>query len=293
MHPEVSIIIPTFNRRDTLCRALDSVLLQQGVSFEVIVIDDGSIDGTDQLIAEKYPQVSYFYQENQGPAAARNRGIEKARGEWIAFLDSDDAWLPGKLEAQLEFMRRDNIYGAQSSGRDESRPYRICQTEEIWIRNGKRVNPMKKHQKYGGFIFEKCLPLCIVSPSAVMIHRSLFEDVGLFDESLPACEDYDLWLRIAAQFPIGLIERPYITKYGGHADQTSHKYPAMDRFRIHSLKKILDSGVLTKEQTAAAQAMLEEKTRIYTQGALKRTVGARFIAPMSLDSGVINAAPTD
>lgn len=257
MKPEISVIIPTFNRVEVLPRALNSVLNQQNVSFEVLVIDDGSTDGTRELIAGSFPQVSYFYQQNQGPSAARNRGIENARGTWIAFLDSDDEWMPGKLEAQLGF------FFAEPS-------YRIAQTEEIWIRNGKRVNAMNKHKKYGGWIFEKCLPLCNVSPSAVMVHRKLFDEIGLFDETLPACEDYDLWLRIAAKNPIGLLEKTYLIKYGGHEDQTSRKYPAMDRFRIQSLLKILKSGILNPEQTDAAHAMLEEKSRIFIQGALKR-----------------------
>lgn len=257
MIPQVSVIIPTFNREKTLSRALDSILIQEAVAFEVTVIDDGSTDGTRQLIEQRYPQVSYMYQNNQGPSAARNRGIERARGEWIAFLDSDDEWLPGKLKAQLDFFQ----------GHPE---YFIAQTEEIWIRNGVRVNPMHKHKKYGGWIFEKCLPLCVISPSAVMIHRKLFETAGLFDETLPACEDYDLWLRIAAKFPVGLLEKPYVTRYGGHDDQTSRKYPAMDQFRIQSLLKILKSGVLNAEQTEAAQRTLKEKSSIFIQGALKR-----------------------
>ncbi len=257
MKPQVSVIIPTYNRRELLPRALRSVLLQENVIYEVIVIDDGSTDGTGEMVRKDFPQASYFHQENQGPSAARNRGIEKARGEWIAFLDSDDEWLPGKLLAQLDFFQ-------QNPG------LKIAQTEEIWIRDGKRVNPMTKHKKYGGWIFEKCLPLCVISPSAVMIHRDLFEEVGLFDESLPACEDYDLWLRIAARHPVGLLETPYITRYGGHQDQTSHKYPAMDQFRIQSLIKILKTGVLNTEQSDAARKMLTEKSRIFVQGALKR-----------------------
>ena len=129
---------------------------------------------------------------------------------------------------------------------------------------------MKKHKKYGGWIFRECLPLCIVSPSAVMARRKLFDAVGLFDESLPACEDYDLWLRIASRYPVGLIEKPYLIKYGGHADQRSREFPAMDRFRIQSLAKILREKILTPEQEAEARKMLEEKVRIYTAGALKR-----------------------
>jgi len=271
----ISVIIPTYNRASVLPRAIDSVLMQKDADLELIIVDDGSTDGTNEYgvqrtaYGEKNPRgnsvlrtppalrIRFLSQSNLGPSAARNLGIREAKGEWIAFLDSDDEWKPGKLKAQLEFFLRNP-------------DYLICQTEEIWIRNGTRVNPMKKHQKYGGWIFEKCLPLCVVSPSAVMLHRKLFEEVGLFDESLPACEDYDLWLRIAAKHPIGLIEMPYIIKYGGHADQRSREFPAMDRFRIQSLAKILAQDILTPEQSAAARKMLEEKSNIYIEGALKR-----------------------
>ena len=201
--------------------------------------------------------IHYFYQQNQGPAAARNLGIENACGKWIAFLDSDDEWLPGKLKAQVDFF-------------EQNPNYKICQTNEIWIRNGRRVNAMNKHKKFGGWIFEKCLPLCIVSPSAVMIHRDIFDQVGLFDPDYPVCEDYELWLRIASKCPIGLIDKSYVVKYGGHEDQLSHKLPAMDQYRIRAIQKILRSGDLNSEQKIAANEMLEEKLHIYNQGALKR-----------------------
>ena len=287
----ISVIIPTYNRAPVLPRAIDSVLTQKGVEFELIIVDDGSTDDTKSLYGVRRTEygekasavrcapyavlntpsalpIRFFFQLNSGPAAARNLGIKQAQGEWIAFLDSDDEWKPGKLKAQLEFFRKNPAPGP--TGRSARRDYLICQTEEIWVRNGTRVNPMKKHQKFGGFIFEKCLPLCVVSPSAVMMHRKLFDKVGLFDESLPACEDYDLWLRIAAKYPVGLIEKPYIIKYGGHADQRSREFPAMARFRIQSLAKILSQNILTPEQTAAARKMLEEKARIFIAGALKR-----------------------
>jgi glycosyltransferase involved in cell wall biosynthesis len=265
----ISVIIPTYNRASVLPRAIDSVLTQRGADLELILVDDGSTEKQDggwriaegeKLSSIRHPisDIRFFRSEkNCGPAAARNLGIKHAKGEWIAFLDSDDEWKPGKLKSQLEFFSKNP-------------EYLICQTEEIWIRNGTRVNPMKKHQKFGGWIFEKCLPLCVVSPSAVMMHRKLFDEVGLFDESLPACEDYDLWLRIAAKYPIGLIEKPYLMKYGGHADQRSREFPAMDRFRIQSLAKILSKNILTPEQTFAARQMLEEKAKIYIEGALKR-----------------------
>ncbi|MFZ5801557.1 MAG: glycosyltransferase family 2 protein [Candidatus Omnitrophota bacterium] len=263
---KVSVIIPTYNRRQTLGRALDSVLLTAtGTSkpkrvpgtVEIIVVDDGSTDGTSDWLRQKYSELRLFTAERRGPAAARNTGIKHARHDWIAFLDSDDEWLPGKLSAQFEFF-------------EKNPQYLICQTEEIWIRNGLRVNPMKKHQKFGGEIFEKCLPLCIVSPSATMLHKKLLDEVGFFDETLPACEDYDLWLRIAARHPIGLIETPYIKKYGGHADQQSRVITEMDQYRIRSLVKLLGSGRLDEEKKEAALHTLKEKAQIFVNGALKR-----------------------
>ncbi|MBP9866227.1 MAG: glycosyltransferase family 2 protein [Candidatus Omnitrophica bacterium] len=255
----MSVIIPTFNRKEVLGRAIRSVLSQRvSASFELILADDGSTDGTDEALRKEFPGITCLRWEDQkGPSYARNRAAEIAKGYWLAFLDSDDEWKPGKLKAQLAFFK--------------SQPdYRICQTEEIWIRSGVRVNPMKKHQKFGGFIFEQCLPLCIISPSAVMLEKKLFTALGGFDEALPACEDYDLWLRIAAHHPVGLIDKPYLLKYGGHADQRSREFPAMDRFRIYALQKIIASQTLTPEQTLQALAMLDQKTQVVLTGALKR-----------------------
>ncbi len=257
---QVSVIVPTFNRARTIRQALDSVLNQKGASFKILVVDDGSTDETraliENLIQEK-TKIQYFFQSNQGPSAARNFGIRNTQTSFIAFLDSDDEWLPGKLKTQLEFFERNP-------------DYLICQTEEIWIRNGKRVNSMKKHRKFGGFIFERCLPLSIVSPSCVMMRREFFDQVGLFDETLPACEDYDLWLRASVRFPIGLIEKPYVVKYGGHHDQRSRQFSVMDQFRIRALLKLFESNGLSLIQKKLVASELAHKCAIVSQGALKR-----------------------
>lgn len=253
----VSVIIPTFNRQEVIERALRSVYAQNRPADEVIVVDDGSSDGTETIITEGFPEVTYLYQENRGVSAARNRGILEAKGEWIAFLDSDDEWLPGKLERQLQQL-------------SEQPDLRICHTEEIWIRNGTRVNQMDKHAKSGGWIFNKCLPLCAMSPSSILIHRTLFETLGGFDENLPACEDYDLWLRMTARHPVLYISEPQIKKYGGHDDQLSRKFWGMDRFRIASLEKTINSGLLNKMDREAAIEMLIKKTNIYLKGLRKR-----------------------
>ena len=253
--PLVSVIIPTYNRGWILKEAIDSVLSQTFTDYELIVVDDGSTDNTTDIL-KFYPEIKLIRQENRGVSAARNMGVKASSGKYLAFLDSDDLWLPGKLEKQVNFF-------------DKNPDADICQTEEIWIRNGTRVNPKKKHLKPSGMIFEKCLELCLVSPSAVMMTREVFDEAGGFDETLPACEDYDLWLRITCRYPVYLIEEPLTIKRGGHKDQLS-KMPCLDKFRIKSLEKILKSGNLNPQQYEAAVKALEEKCRIYASGCEKR-----------------------
>ena len=255
-NPEVSVILPTYNRGWILKEAIDSVLAQDFRDFELIVVDDGSTDNTPQILDSYHQDLVVVRQPNRGVSAARNRGIAAAGGGLIAFLDSDDLWLPRKLSSQVVFFN--------------SNPEAVInQTEEIWIRNGVRVNPKTRHLKPSGMIFEPSLALCLVSPSAVMMKRSLFDEVGLFDEDLPACEDYDLWLRISWRYPVHLIETPLIIKRGGHADQLS-KAPGLDKFRIQALKNIIESGHLEAESYQAAVRALQEKCAIFAGGCRKR-----------------------
>lgn len=253
----ISVVIPTYNRCESLRRALLSVFSQTLLPTEVVVIDDGSTDSTHVMVRKEFPKASCYRQENYGVSSARNLGILHTTGEWLAFLDSDDEWLPEKLNRQ----------SAVLAANPESR---VCHTEELWIRNGIRVNPATKYTKRSGWIFTQCLPLCAMSPSTIMIHRSVFEDIGLFDTGLPACEDYDLWLRITANYPVLLIEEPQIKKYGGHEDQLSQKLWGLDRFRICALQKIIDAGQLSNENQQAAVDMLLKKAEIYLNGVTKR-----------------------
>jgi glycosyltransferase involved in cell wall biosynthesis len=229
--------------------------------YEVIVVDDGSSDDTYEAIAAYRPSVRYVRkQENQGVSAARNSGIRHASGPWIAFLDSDDYWLEDKLSVQMEYINR---YPGTLA----------CQTEELWIRDGMRVNPRRKHRKPSGNIFDQSLKLCLISPSSVMLKRSLVDEIGLFDETLPAAEDYDMWLRISCRYPVHLIDRELVVKEGGHEDQLSRAFMGMDRFRIRAIVKLLQSGVLTKSQERKAIEELGIKCRIYGEGCLKRGRG--------------------
>lgn len=254
--PRVSVIIPTYNRAWCLPEAIDAVLGQTCQDFELIVVDDGSRDETPAVVSAYGPAVRLLTQTNRGVSAARNLGVRASRGRLLAFLDSDDLWLPDKLARQAALF-------------DTHPEALICQTEETWIRRGVRVNPRHRHRKPSGWIFEASLDLCLVSPSAVMMRRELFKTVGFFDETLPACEDYDLWLRVSARYPVHLIDAPLVVKRGGHADQLSRQH-SLDRYRIQSLAKLLASGTLSTSQTRAAAAMLRKKCRIYAAGCRKR-----------------------
>jgi len=253
----ISTIIPTHNRVYLVRRALQSVALQTRPPDETIVVDDGSTDTTAEMIACEFPEVRCISQANAGVSAARNAGIAASRGGWIALLDSDDEWMPKKLELQMDAILKHPDLA-------------LCHTNEIWIRNGRRVNQGLRHAKSGGMIFEQCLALCAISPSSVMLTRNLFDEVGGFDESLPACEDYDLWLRICSEHPVLLVDEPLVTKYGGHDDQLSRKYWGIDRFRIQALTGIIDSNTLSDVHRTAAVAMLRSKLDVYLGGARKR-----------------------
>ena len=253
----VSVIIPTYNRKNLLKRALHSVSSQTFVPREIIVVDDGSSDGTKDWVLERFPYVRYIYQDNSGVSSARNAGIKEAKGSWIAFLDSDDEWMSNKLEQQKRA-----INSFQQAW--------LCHTNEIWIRNGVRVNQMKKHQKYGGNVFENCLDICRISPSSVLIKKEVFEMVGLFDESLKVCEDYDLWLRITAVLPVIFLDEQLITKYGGHSDQLSRVDNGIEQYRIKSLEKILRSESLSADQSKSAKFHLLKKLKVFSNGLEKR-----------------------
>ncbi len=254
--PGVTVVIPTFNRGWIISEAVESVLAQDFSDFELIVVDDGSDDETPGILNRFADDITVIHQQNQGVSAARNAGVRAGSGTYVAFLDSDDLWLKGKLSHQVDFFTK-------------NKEAMICQTGEVWIRNGVRVNPRLHHKKSSGMIFMPSLKRCMVSPSAVMMRRDLFETVGPFDERLPACEDYDLWLRVGLRFSIHLIDTPLVVKRGGHPDQLS-RMPGLDRYRIQSIVNILDNMKLTTAQRQGAVEVLQKKCRIYAAGCRKR-----------------------
>ncbi len=258
---DLSVIVPTYNREHFLARALHSVLRQTVLPREIIVVDDGSTDRTrylvDRLRKSSAAEIRYFSQSNSGPAAARNRGVERSSFGVVAFLDSDDHWHKRKIEVQFQNLAdHDQI--------------RISHTREKWLRRGEHLNQKAIHQPAGGTIFPSCLRLCCVGMSTVMLEKSLIADHGQFDETLRCCEDYDYWLRVSAAEPFLLINEPLTVKEGGRADQVSVRYRVgMDRYRIYALLKLLVRGQLSAAQDRQARDMLVEKCEIYGNGCTK------------------------
>jgi len=268
--PLVSAIVPVHNRAWCIRRSIESVLAQDYRPLELIVVDDGSTDDTPRLLGEIAREMTEYVeskaggialrilrQDNRGVSAARNLGIRAARGPLIAFLDSDDEWLPQKTSRQTaDLLAHPGM--------------RVHQTGETWVRRGRRVNPPQRLRKRAGDLFEQSLDHCAISPSAAMLRREVFDEVGLFDETFPACEDYEMWLRITCRHEVGLLDEALIVKHGGHADQLSFTVEALDRHRIRAIVKILDSGALSAAQRDLAVRALETKCRIYAEGCRKR-----------------------
>ena len=254
--PQVSVIIPTYNRLNFLKNAVESVLNQTYREYEIIIVDDGSTDETYKHYRNSDPPVRCIHQAHSGVSAARNRGICEAKGSFVAFLDSDDYWLPNKLAEQSEFL--------------QNHPdILLCQTEETWMRNGNRINLKKKHKKPFDDVFDKSLELCIISPSAVMMRKEFFDTVGLFDERLLVCEDYDLWLRASYRMKVPLIAEALTVKQAGHEDQLSQSLWGMDRFRVYALQKLLNE-LVSGEQRKKVKAEIGKKCSVLMNGAVKR-----------------------
>ncbi len=255
--PLVSIVIPTYNRGHVLERAILSVLRQTYKDFELIVVDDGSFDSTSRLLSEYEGKIKVLFQKNRGVSAARNLGIRHSRGDLIAFLDSDDEWLPDKLAKQAALF-------------DPGKRFFVSHTDEIWIRAGKELHQKKIHRKQGGQFFVRALERCLISPSSVMISLCLLDTVGWFDEALPAAEDYDLWLRLTAFHEVDFVPEPLIIKHGGAKDQLSTIIPAIDRHRIAAIVKILSVPGLRPDYRDAAILELNRKCAIVATGLAKR-----------------------
>jgi glycosyltransferase involved in cell wall biosynthesis len=262
----VSVVIPTFNRAGFLDRAIASVVLQTHGSLEILVVDDGSTDNTAEVVSAWAEKVSasapgqrvlkYIQMQNRGVSAARNVGIRAAKASWIAFLDSDDEWLPEKLSRQLEFST-------------ENPEISLIHCEEIWVRDGVRVNLPRKYKKLGGWVFIECLPLCFISTSTVLIKKDQLEEFSGFREDFPVCEDYFLWLQVSLNKPVGFVEIPSVIKYGGHPDQLSQSLKAMDHYRVLAIDEILQEYFVHSHWREQARHTLLKKCDVLLKGYIK------------------------
>jgi glycosyltransferase involved in cell wall biosynthesis len=232
-------------------------MTQTYANFEVIVIDDGSTDGTDNLI-DSYTddRLTNIRQNNHGVAHARNRGIEKSTGDFIAFLDSDDWWTIDKLQKTADYIHN-------------SPQIKIFHSEEVWYRKGILLPQKLKHKNPTGSAYESVLRICCISMSTAVLHKEVFSNIGTFDESFEACEDYDLWLRATNKYTVKLIPEALTLKEGGRADQLSSNVWGLDRFRIKALEKMLESNELTPKHYEATYAELRKKCFIFAKGAEK------------------------
>lgn len=254
----ISVVIPTYQRRTRVLKAVHSVLDGARLPDEIIVVDDGSSDGTVEALSGLSSLIRVIrLDSNRGVASARNAGIRAARYEWIALLDSDDWWLPDHLQLLCREVENEAV------------SHQVIQTRERWYRKGKRVNPKRHHLPPTGDVFLPSLKLCLVSSSAVIFPRSLFWECGGYDERLPACEDYDLWLRMALLTSIGLVDCETIEKEGGRPDQLSNQFWGMDRFRVFAMVKLLLGG-LPNERVEAVRTVCLDKLKILEAGAAKR-----------------------
>lgn len=266
----LSVIIPVYNRESLVGRAIRSVLdqaLPPGWDLELRVVDDGSRDGTPRAARDACGDDSrgrVITRDHGGtPGGARNFGVHGASGSVLAFLDSDDAWLPGKLLRQIPLHHPGGSL--------------LSHTRERWIRKGREISQEGRRfsvYRRSGDLLEDSLVKCIIGPSTVMISRSLWERTAGFREDLEVAEDYEYWLRLTSLVDVAYLEEPFTVKYAGHGDQLSEKYGHIELFRLQGLRDLVERGWFLENRGIPAQELAEQelgrKALIYARGAFKR-----------------------
>ena len=196
----VSVIIPTYNTAMYICDAIDSVLMQTYTEYEIIIVDDGSTDNTRDLLNQKYASsISYHYKCHEGVSAARNFGIKLAKGEYIAFLDADDIWIDSKLEKQVHhFISNPQVM-------------MIFTENDFFDNNGmKKSNYNKRQSIFAENIVQNIFNYSYIGTPTVMVRSLVFDSVGFFDETISAAEDVNMWMRIAAKYPIDMLDESLV-----------------------------------------------------------------------------------
>jgi len=259
MNPQVDVIIPAFARGDLLDEAIESVLAQSYPYFTLTVIDDASLVPLENAVRVRDARLRWVrLEKTQGPGTARNTGVALGNAPYIAFLDSDDLWTREKLAVQVAFL-------------EEHRALSWVHTDEVWQRDGVTVKQKSEHRKQGGQFLARAFERCLISPSAVMFRRKFFEASGGFHTPFFVCEDFELWLRLLAQAPVGFITEPLTVKRAGAWPQLSTTRE-LDRYRVLALHRFWrltrnDGAAISHESHLLAEAT--RKTTILLKGALK------------------------
>ncbi len=248
----ISIILPTFNRPNMTIRALNSIVKQTYRHFELIVIDDGSFDNTydrinDYLKTQQNIKYKLIKKTNKGVSHARNIGLRLAQYDWVAFLDSDDEWLPSRLQTQVNYINK-------------TPDCHWVYSDEQWVKDGV-VIPVKPNscKKYHGAVLKKAIDRCFIGCSTVLIRKSHIEDVGGFNENFPACEDYDLWLKLLSKYKVDYIDQKLVTRFGGHDDQLSRAFHSMNLWRLKSVANLLEKSHLNEPERSYAENFIKSK----------------------------------
>jgi len=272
--PKVSTIVPTYNYAHFLRDCVNSIIQQTYKDFEIVVIDDGSTDETRAIVEsliESNPgvQIRYIYQNNQGPAAARNHGIREAQGEYIAFCDADDVWAPEKLDKQLDLFEQDPelamIFSDMSQQVEDG-----CYEESYFHKRG--INPEKFTNVYSKLIERNNF----IIPTTVVLRRKILDDVGIFDERYRVGEDYELWLRIAKKYKIGYIDKPLVIRFS-HEGSISRTKDVYCRDNIRITKELLSRYEFSKKERFILRQRIKQNNyelgyHYFAAGEYKRSV---------------------
>jgi len=216
----ISVIIPAYNSERTISRAVESVLAQTFSDYEIIVVDDGSTDRTGEVVNRYGDKVRYIYQENAGPGAARNKGLAAAAGEWVAFLDADDEWLPEKLRLQMELLSSKpdlRWCGCNFSRTDGTRTASVSTVKAI-------TQELDNRNYFENYFVTVAKGICKISTIVLVIRREVFDEMGFFDTELLRGQDIDMWWRIAHRCPkIGYIAEPLAVVHLDTSDEVLNK----------------------------------------------------------------------
>jgi len=239
--PRVSVIIPTFNSAEYIEEALESVFEQTFQDFEIIVVDDGSTDETGEVLKKYGDRIRYIYQENNGPAGARNRGIRVARGEYIAFLDADDLWVSTKLEKQVDLFRQRKDLGMVTTG--------ACSFDEKGVFG---YSADKRETLMAGDIARNIFLRSNIGTPTVMVRKEVFDSIGYFEENIRQSEDDNMWIRIASHYDVELIDEALIKVRNHPRRMTLNKSELLDSVQTSIRLLMTKYGDVVKRKVEGA-----------------------------------------